>query len=323
MGTTLYIDPLIGSLDGRTALGGMFAPVGQKLVHVPWPNGGRGGGSIIPSNAAAHTGMTNLYNAVVAHLGDASVGDPLNVIGHSGGAQIIMKMLREKRTDLQAAITAAGKTLPSVVFYPMGCPEQKFTGASYLYPEYSPPIYPGNPAQGGTPHTSECPTPPAFHGGYTVGSGLPSPCPFTVHVVSTQYDGWSMAPTNPDHPWMTRTYDIFMFVIARKMWDHSIFCALKSSSGPHGRYDTADSIPLSDPGAVSYTDPAQPTVKYWYLRTYPFPAFDKIKWLRFMARDQDKRYRPTINAAYGPTSSTRGMQVTVPLPDYTAVSSWF
>lgn len=327
MGVTVHIDPLLGDLNPKLALGGMFNPPGQKLVWAEWPNGGRGGGSPIPSNQAAHTGMMALYNAIIANIPAATLADPMKVIGHSGGAQIIMKLLREKGADIQSALTAAGKTLPCIEFYPMGCPEQKFTGASYLYPVQSPAVYPGDGSKcgaSGAPHDGTCPTPLAYHGGNGVGYGLPEPCPFTVHVVSNQYDGWSQAPTNPDHPWMTKYFDMLLFVVRRINWSHDILgCYLKSSTGPHGTYDVKGSKSLSSPDAFNWTDSANPTVKYWYIRTYPFPGFDKIKWLRFMARDQDKKYRPTIDQAYAATSTTRGMQISIPPPDYSAVSSWF
>lgn len=328
MGHTLYLDPLLGTLKIKTTMGGMFVPPAlpnQQVVWVEWPNGGRGGGSAIPSNGAANTAVENLWTAVQANIASATAADPMRIVGHSGGAQAIMKFIREKWAALKALLISLGKPLNAVQFYCLGCPEQKFTGASYLYTANSPPAYPGDGtrcgASGGA-HDGTCPTPLQWHGGYGLGYGLPEPCEATVHVVSNQWDGWSMAPTNMNHPELNKIYDALLFVLFRKVWDHSIICYLKSSTGPHGRYDTKDSKTLSSPDVFSHLDPANPTVRYYYVRTYPFPGYDKI-WARFLQRNKDMANRASIDAAFAATDATHGMQITIPAPDYTAVPTWF
>lgn len=329
MGTTLYCDPLMGTLDINNTLGGMFvAPTlpNQKVVWVKWPNGGRGGGSVIPSSAASYTCAQNLWTEIQANIGTATATDPLRVVGHSGGAQNIMRFLREFGAQLQALLTSLGKPLNCILFYCLGSPEAKFTGASYLYPAQSPPVYPGDGTKcgaNGGPHDANCPSTLANHGGYGVGSGLPLTCPFTVHVVAIQFDGWAMAPTNPNHPELTKNYDTLLFAIIRKVWSHSPFCAMKAGSGPHGEYGMKGSKSLSHPDAFSYVDPAQPTVTYWYIRRYPFPGYDKVKAIRFLARNLDMKNRASIMTAFAATDSTHGLQITIPPPDYTAVASWF
>jgi hypothetical protein len=330
MGTTLYCDPLMGTLDINRTLGGMFVhPTlnNQKVIWVEWPNGGRGKGSIIPSSAASGICVANLWVAVQENIGTATAADPLRIVGHSGGAQNIMRFIREKSAALQSLLTSLGKPINCIVFYCLGCPEQKFTGASYLYPVQSPAAYPGDGTKcglNGGPHDANCPSLyPSQHGGYGIGYGLPLTCPFTVHVVSMQYDGWSMAPTNPAHPQLNKFYDILAFVIPRKVWDHSLICAMKASNGPHGEYHAKDSKNLSHADAFSYTDPAQTTVKYWYIRRYPFPGFDKSRTIRFIARSLDMKNRASIDTAFAATDSTHGMQISIPAPDYSAVASWF
>lgn len=329
-GITLYTYPLIGTLKIKTTLGGQFVSNGQKVIRVPWPNGGaEDGGSLLPSSQASGIGSANLRTQILAIIPELSATNMCDVVGHSGGAQNIMRCIREHGAEIQAAMQAAGKDLSWLRFWPLGCPEQKFTGASYLYPAQSPPIYPGDGTKcGGTggnngPHDSNCPSAyPSQHGGYGVGSGLPEPCPFTVNVVSNQWDGWSMAPTNMNHPALTKIYDVLLFVLPRKVWDHNPVCYMKSSTGPHGKYDTKDSKTVPGPEAFSYTDPANPTVKYWYIRTYPFPGFDKL-WARFLKRNRDMEQRPSIDTAFAATDATHGMQISIPAPDYTAVASWF
>lgn len=331
MGTTLYCDPLMGSLKINTTLGGMFvAPAlpNQKVVWVTWPNGGRGGGSILPSSAASYTCAQNIWTAVQAEIGTATAADPLRLVGHSGGAQNIMRFIREFGDQLLALLASLGKPISCIRFYCLGCPEQKFTGASYLYPSQSPPAYPGDGTKCGAnagPHDSNCPSAMEHHGGHGIGSGLPLDCPFFVDVVSMEYDGWAMAPTNPSHPELVKQFDILAFFIPRKVWDHSVICAMKASNGPHGEYDIKGSKSLSHPDSFPFEDPdpLQPNVTYWYIRRYPFPGYDKIKAIRFLVRNKDMKNRASINAAFAATDSTHGMQISIPPPDYSAVASWF
>lgn len=303
MGATLYIDPLLGPINPKKFMKGQFLNHKPHL-EVVWPNM-----DPLPKNANAHIGMTNLTTLMTANQG--SSGDPTNIIGHSGGSQIAMKWLRE-----------IGPTSPlpkgNYHFWLAGSPEQKYTGASYLYPAQSPPVYPGDPANGAPAHDGSCPTPLANHGGYGIGSGLPATCPWHVNVISNQYDGWSDAPnsswaTNAE---LSRKYGSIAFFIPQYVWNHSPICLMKSLSGPHDavEYETHS---IADTGTQVYTDPANATVKYYYIPTYPFPSINKVKWITWLARNLDMARRPVVEAAY------THRPVTMPTPDYSAVPTWF
>lgn len=319
MGTTLYLHPLGGELEIKKVLGGTLA-AGNTCINVPWPHK-----KLIPSNDSAHTGKVNLLAAIVAALPTSSTLDPIKIAGQSGGGQVMMKTIREDRAAIIAAIAAAGKTAGCIEWYIFGCPEQKFTGTSYLYTAQDPPIYPGDPTKGGKVHDGSCPTPSGMHGGYGVGYGLPATVSGIgqINVISLQYDGWSHAPTNRLHAQLNKLYTLLP---PQKVWDYGIFPYLKSAKeakgGPHGKYDIEGTVPLTDPSCFVFTD--TDGVKYWYIRTYPFPGYDTVKAIRFLARNLDMKYRSSIDtSAYGMTDSTHGTPVTITAPDYTAVISWF
>ncbi|WP_131809598.1 hypothetical protein, partial [Mycolicibacterium iranicum] len=202
MGVTLYIDPLGGTLEINKTLGGMFvAPTlpQQKTIRIDWPNNSKNGAELLPSSGQHYVIVANLKAEIPKHLPNATAADPIRVVGHSGGAQGIDRFLREEGAWLLALLNSLGKSINCIRFYLLGDPEQKFTGASYLYPNQSPPIYPGTGAKcgkNGGPHDATCPSTMANHGGYGIGSGLPPTCPFIVDVVCIQYDGWAMAPIN-------------------------------------------------------------------------------------------------------------------------------
>lgn len=106
------------------------------------------------------------------------------VIGHSMGAQVIYKWLREN---------AAGSPIPidDLEFISMGNPERKFNGASAIDPVKYPPVYPG------TQVTTT--TPAQYRGGWGVGSGLPANPRYKVTDIAIQYDFWADYPNHPDN----------------------------------------------------------------------------------------------------------------------------
>lgn len=332
MGTTLYCDPLGGTLEITKTLGGMFvAPAlpGQKVIRIDWPNNKENGAELMPSSAAHYNIVINLKIQIAAALPTATAADPVRVVGQSGGGQGIERFLREEGAWLLALLTSLGKTIDCIIFYVLGSPETKFTGASYLYPAQSKPIYPGDGTKcgkNGGAHDSTCPSTMANHGGFGVGYGLPINCPFIVNMVIIQYDGWAMAPTTPAHSQLTKLFDLWIFGLPRQVWNQSIACYMKSGEGPHGEYDAKDSKTLSHPDVFTFKDNANsqhPNVYYRYIRRYPFPGYDKIKAIRFLARNKDMTTRASIDAAFAATSPTRGMQITIPAPDYNTVASWF
>src|SRR5689334_18949629 len=147
MGVTLYLSGVGGNLKIKNVLGGELMPPGQKAVKVDWPNG-----FLQVSNKSADTGMDMCFDAIEANIPNATEADPLIVAGHSGGAQVIGKLLRERQTDIDDVLAAWGKTRACLKFYLLGFPESKFYGTCYLNTADDPPKYPGDPTKGGVVH---------------------------------------------------------------------------------------------------------------------------------------------------------------------------
>ena len=319
MSALLYINPLLGIIDPRVMFAGRFvdetkvADPDRPVVNVKWNNF-----DFIPKNTNVHPGALELVRLMLLYPG--TPGDPTDIVCHSGGSQLANKAIREM--DYLLSLLGGGTLDPANYrFWLAGDPESCFTGASYLYPEACPPVYPGN-----TPHTASCPTPPEFHGGYGVGFGLPFPCPWTVNVVVHQYDGWAMAPLDPDNTEMRRSNGISLFGIlfGQRVWDFTIGCVLKQASHSGKVYEKLDIDAGEAGGVFTYVDPLRPTVKHWYVRQYPVPSLSSVR-LKWLARDLDIKRRPTMDAAYGPYNPTtrRGLPVTIDPPDYDEGLSWF
>jgi len=269
-GTLLYINAFTGDMSVKEFLGGMLAPAGTKVINIPYPNKWYNG----VSNTHANTAVANLTAALANNQG--TVGEPTVVVGHSAGAQFIYKWIRE-----------VGPTSPqdptTVVFYAVGNPEQKYTGASYRYYSESTPIYPGN-------------------GNYGDGWGLPtSGIGWTVHTVANEYDGWADAPNDPNNS------EVVKKVGGKKEhWSHSIFCWTKSSNGPHsGKAYTAN---LDN--AFSYNDTAQGTnVWYHWIPRDPMPRAKNLSGTNFARQEMEKYYRPILNEAYDDRPVSLGVNV--------------
>lgn len=258
-GTLLYLNPFGGSMDPHKFLDGMFVDPGTKVVNVPYPN------SLFDSvsNDNANIAVANLTEALANNPGTTEV--PTKVIGHSAGGQMIYKWVRE-----------VGPTSPqdpdTVVFYSVGNPEQKYTGASYRYTAESPPIYPGG-------------------GAYGDGWGLPvSGIPWTIHTVANEYDGWADAPADPNNVEVLKT------VGGKSVhWSQSMFCWTKSSSGPHS--GKAYIKNLDD--AYTHQDTGQgANVYYHWIPRDPMPRAKNLGFFSFMRQEVELEARPILNEAY-------------------------
>lgn len=311
-GALLYVNPLLAELDPRAHLRGYFFreelgfdPL-REVVQVKWDN------FDIPQNVNAHDAMVELDRLMHAYPGTPE--DPTDIVCHSAGDQVANKWCRERmpNTDLDLA---------GFRFWLAGDPEACFTGTSYLYPDAAPPVYPGN-----RPHTANCPTPPEFHGGYGVGYGLPFPCPVEVNVICNQYDGWAMAPLNPNNTEIRRANGITFLglLLGQRVWDFSLGCLMKQGPHNHRSYENLEITGGEANGVFTYTDPLRPTVKHWYVRNYPVPSL--VGKLKFLVRDLDMKRRPILDAAFGPFNpgTRRGLPVIITPPDYDAIApSWF
>lgn len=148
--------------DTKSFGGALFKSPNTRIASPPggWNNFGI-------SNSAATSDMNNLDTLMKDTL-LATADRPLIVAGHSRGAQVIYKWLREKGPS--STINPA-----HVLFISSGNPERKYNGAGKVRPEKFPGVYPG--------------------GTYGVGLGLPtSPTPYTVIDIARQYDQWADYP---------------------------------------------------------------------------------------------------------------------------------
>ena len=278
--------PLVTSKFGPW-LGGELWTGGYKPVDVPYNNW-------LISNDGAHDGMTKLYASILQYYPYSTVAMPLQVVGHSMGGQVIQKLIREKTAALQAAGVATNR----IKFIATGSPEHPVTGCSVLYPGAFPAVYPGT-----TAHTASCPTPAEFHGGNTVGYGLPTVVPWNVLFVARQYDGWCDANTDPAN---TAAADN----------------ASKGRGNIHLDYGAGI---LSAAAGYEYADPDstnRPLVRYRWAPTYPTASLQSAAWFRWWARYKDQQTRPGIEA--GHSTGTNGLggtgrPVTLPTPNYAAL----
>lgn len=314
MSALLYVNPLLGLIDPRKVLNGRFVDEdfvvnpSRPVVNVKWKNF-----DPFPKNTNTHAAMLELDRLL--HLYPGTPEDPTDIVCHSAGSEVADKWMREMGPFSDIPVN-------SIRWWLLGDPEAPFTGACYLYPTAMPPVYPGV-----TPHTASCPTPPEFHGGYGVGFGAPPVCPWTVNYVIHQYDGWAMAPLDPDNVELRRFTGLTFFGIplsGSRVWDFSLGCVLKQASHKGTTYEGVNIDAGLPGGVVTYVDPLRPTIKMWYVRQYPVPSLSNVR-VRFLARDLDIKRRPIMDLAYGPYNpgTRKGLPVTIPPPDYAAVPSWF
>lgn len=128
------------------------------------------------SNANATTDINSLNTLIATHIPDSDDKPKLVVAGHSYGAQIIYKWIREKGPT-------SNFDRDRIRFISSGNPERKYGGRSVLHTSAVPPIYPGT-------------------GGYGVGYGLPagSNCyGFEVIDIARQYDMWADSPDDESY----------------------------------------------------------------------------------------------------------------------------
>lgn len=133
-----------------------------------WIDRPSGGWSNWISNASGIEDRDDLYDLIIEHIND--LPDGVIVAGHSRGAQMIQKLFRERKADLDANVDPS-----RILFICSGCPERNYNGSGVMDPVTHNSIYPGD-------------------GGFLVGYGLPDPYPFTVLDISRQYDEFA------DHP---------------------------------------------------------------------------------------------------------------------------
>lgn len=268
MGITLYAHPAFGFIDPQKWLGGDIVK-NNKAVLVPTDN-------FNPftslTNKSANTDMLTLDRYL--HMFPGTREDPTKILLHSRSSQIGSKWLREigPNSDINPE---------TVEWWMTGNPEQKFTGAGYVYPDIDKPLYPGK-----TQCVKNCPTPPALHGGYGYGFGLPLKTKYIVHMIATEYDGWACVPPpkSLNIPEIKKMFSPGGFLLPSRV-----------IGGPHTKYE----IPLFNKdrslatGIHQYIDPDEPTVTYWYLPTYPVPGSSL-----FGRKEDDLRRRKIINAQY-------------------------
>ena len=161
--TTLTLPGAFKSDVDKTAFRGeLWAPPAYRTKVVYYS------GFPIPTNGIAEDGVEELD--AMLH----SVTGRITVYGHSMGAQIIYKWLREYGPTSDVPVD-------NVTFISAGNPERKYGGASVIDPSSYPAIYPGT-------------------GGLGVGYGLPtSPTPYVVIDVARQYDFWADHPDDLDN----------------------------------------------------------------------------------------------------------------------------
>lgn len=276
-GTLLVLDPAFNKTPEKIFLGGELA-VGRKVVRV-WTdnwNISNGFGGIFPSGA--HAGAISFRNALKKYPGTVAV--PTKVLTHSRGGSIAMKTIRE----WSAWLIANGVDPATVEIYICGCPDAKFTGASYVRPTVDPPVYPGN-----RPHHILCPTPAQFHGGYGAGFGLPITMTWAckVFIIIQEFDGWADAPA------------VLNTQINRFFTPGSISCLSRSGpSSPHSSTGNNYRKLLSDPTNVKYTDPAQTNVQYIWLRSPSIPSLVAAEATPNYVRNEYKSIYSEVLAGY-------------------------
>jgi hypothetical protein len=134
------------------------------------------------NNTAATSDMNLLDSHIATEMGNLNATfTKVIVIGHSRGAQIIYKWLREKG--------AASSFDPNkLMFVGSGNPERKYNGASGVDPTGHPAVYPGTAPWGN-------------------GLGIPSSIRYTLLDLGRQYDQWCDHPGDLSN---TASHDLIM-----------------------------------------------------------------------------------------------------------------
>lgn len=165
----IYVPGAFGSYDQEN-FGGTMLQSPNVAVTRSWNNW-------TISDSAATTDMNNLFDLIVDQF--IAGATFVIVVGHSRGAQVIYKLLRELLGDLVAQVDTDKLLLISA-----GNPERKGRGRAVLRPDDYPAAYPGPSG-----------------GGEGVGYGLPTGgiAPVKLLDISMQYDEWSDYPNDWDN----------------------------------------------------------------------------------------------------------------------------
>lgn len=136
--------------------GTLWAPgSGNTRVDIQYNN-------LWPSNTNALDGRDKLNTALTS-----GYPTPYYIVGHSMGAQVVYKWLRELGPTSAVSTT-------TTTFICTGCPERKYGGAAVIQPSKYPAVYPGGSG----------------------GVGLPATMRYTLIDIARQYDGWADYPNN-------------------------------------------------------------------------------------------------------------------------------
>ena len=295
-----HMNPALGTTNLKGFLGGIVDPANtaNTVYRVPTRNG-----LLDFNNKAAHYNKELLKAWILENIGSATTADPLIVTAHSAGGQHVLKMLREDGAFLIANAVDPNK----IRFWLAGCPEQPYTGVCTLWPTLDKPVYPGN-----TPHTSDCPTPPAFHGGAGVGFGPPPSNPWKITFIANEWDGWAHAPAGyASVPSMDESVSFFGIQL-RAPWfkPGNITSRMRQKEGYHSGNDHYQDDPFSaSTKKATYVDG---NITYIYIMKYPIPYAVPQKANRYKARAIDEEIRPLWKAAY----TTMPGGIVIPNPDY-------
>lgn len=276
MGTLLVMDPAFTRTPEKEFLNGELA-AGRKVVRVWTDNWNISNGSAFPLSGG-HGGAIHYRNALKKYQGTPA--DPTVTLTHSRGGEVAMKTIREwSQWLIDNGVNPACHKI-----YMCGCPEIKFTGASYVRPTVDKAVYPGALA-----HNFFCPTPSAFHGGYGVGFGLPATMiwPVECWCVIQEFDGYADCPAGTNAE------------VARYFIPGKIGPSRTGTTSPHistnpGNYRKS----LSDSTNVPYTDPVQTNVHYLWLRSDRFPSMPTQAEAANANRNEYTRIWPIAMPAY-------------------------
>jgi hypothetical protein len=270
---TPFVD---GSLPGAQLLRGTILQPGDTLYTVPYVNNAGA------ANIAA--GSTMVDNKVNSTAGD------ILLVGYSEGCQVINKWMRDHGASSPVTPTSRLKCLL------IADSARKFGGFIYG-------------------HT-------IFAGLGDVG-GMGSTVPYSVVSLARQYDGWSDFPTG-DADVQAALDDLSILGSD----DDAIANAMRSIAAAFNNTDTFNAaenavvgmsaihtmylnVTPDDPVNVTYTDPAQPNIKWVWSPTYPVPLLGSGN--TFPQADQ--ALRQSIESKYD-------RPVTLPDPDYSGVNPW-
>lgn len=312
MGEAAFINPLSTETKLNGFMGNLIVE-GNNVYRVPSDNSIFTG--ITPK--AAFNAASALRDWIILKLPSATTANPLIIGTHSQGGQFALLCLRMFGNEIQTALTSLGKTAEVLQFYLAGCPEAPYTGAGYLFPTLDVPKYPGN-----EPHTSDCPIPAIYHGGWGVGYGInitAGAVPWHITFVINEWDGWAHCPVGyASVPSMDEEIS-FLGIVIRHPWfkPGRILAKMRGNYGYHSGNNHYRQSPL-DPAVPkqAYNIPGT-NMKCVYIMKYPMPYAIPQQHIRYKARAIDVKMRPIWAAAYSNMPGATGIQT----PDYANLPS--